>query len=244
MIQFSKPTLKAKICDMRPVIKIQWQKDPLTNRAKLLGRGKKSYRKALRCFLPTWGAYCVFCEMRIHAGPTVEHLKAEEAYPNLINYPENLLLSCRYCNSRKGTNSISIRQTYLPHLHNLMTVVDYEYPDYIPSTKHAKAQSLLNAYKLSLVETQEGYPDVRHTSRMEATYYAIEALQDYLNGELTLSFLTKSASMAGHFSIWYTLFQDYPEVLNALRTAFPGTADCFDNEGLPIPRNYPRTDPT
>lgn len=48
------------------------------------------------------GAYCSFCEMSIKHVPEVEHRETKVAGGELLKW-ENLLLSCKYCNTRKGT---------------------------------------------------------------------------------------------------------------------------------------------
>lgn len=48
------------------------------------------------------GPYCSFCELRIIHVPEVEHIEAKAEGGSLTDW-NNLLLSCKYCNTRKGT---------------------------------------------------------------------------------------------------------------------------------------------
>lgn len=45
------------------------------------------------------GPYCSFCEMSIRHVPEVEHKEAKSAVGDLTAW-DNLLLSCKYCNTR------------------------------------------------------------------------------------------------------------------------------------------------
>lgn len=47
------------------------------------------------------GAYCSFCEFHIQHVPEVEHREAKSSGGEVLEW-ENLLLSCKYCNTRKG----------------------------------------------------------------------------------------------------------------------------------------------
>ena len=45
------------------------------------------------------------------------------------------------------------------------------------------------------------------------------------------------APSKGFFSVWMTVFCDYPDMLKRFIQAFPGTdADCFDDQGQAVPR--------
>lgn len=47
------------------------------------------------------GRYCSFCEMPIFHAPEVEHKESKKKGGDLTKW-ENLLYSCKYCNTRKG----------------------------------------------------------------------------------------------------------------------------------------------
>ena len=47
------------------------------------------------------GPYCSFCEYPIHHVPEVEHRESKARGGEELDW-DNLLLSCKYCNTRKG----------------------------------------------------------------------------------------------------------------------------------------------
>ena len=48
------------------------------------------------------GAYCSYCEFPIKHVPEVEHKEAKSRGGELLDW-NNLLLTCKYCNTRKST---------------------------------------------------------------------------------------------------------------------------------------------
>lgn len=65
---------------------------------------KKKYSKyqdAEKILEERIGAYCSFCELPIMHVPEVEHKEAKAQGGELLAW-KNLLLSCKYCNTRKG----------------------------------------------------------------------------------------------------------------------------------------------
>lgn len=60
------------------------------------------YKDAEKDLEARLGAYCSFCEMTINHAPEVEHKEAKAKGGAELEW-ENLLLSCKYCNTRKGT---------------------------------------------------------------------------------------------------------------------------------------------
>lgn len=62
----------------------------------------KQYQEAEPYLEERIGAYCSFCELHIQHVPEVEHREAKAKGGEELAW-ENLLLSCKYCNTRKGT---------------------------------------------------------------------------------------------------------------------------------------------
>ncbi len=50
--------------------------------------------------------------------------------------------------------------------------------------------------------------------------------------------IIRNAQSAGFWSIWFTIFENIPDVRKSLIENFAGTANCFDENFNPIPRNY------
>lgn len=63
----------------------------------------KQYKDAEPDLEERIGAYCSFCEMSINHVPEVEHKEAKACGGEELAW-DNLLLSCKYCNTRKGTH--------------------------------------------------------------------------------------------------------------------------------------------
>lgn len=61
----------------------------------------KHYRDAEPYLEQRIGTYCSFCEMDISHAPEVEHKEAKSRGGQELEW-DNLLLSCKYCNTRKG----------------------------------------------------------------------------------------------------------------------------------------------
>lgn len=61
----------------------------------------KHYQDALSDLEVRLGPYCSFCEMVIQHVPEVEHREAKSAGGEELKW-DNLLLACKYCNTRKG----------------------------------------------------------------------------------------------------------------------------------------------
>ena len=61
----------------------------------------KKYSEAEPFLEERLGAYCSFCEFPIKHVPKVEHNVAKSQGGEVLNW-SNLLLSCKYCNTRKG----------------------------------------------------------------------------------------------------------------------------------------------
>ena len=59
------------------------------------------YADALPFLEKTLGLYCSYCEFPITHLPEVEHVSAKSKGGDLTNW-DNLLLGCKYCNTRKG----------------------------------------------------------------------------------------------------------------------------------------------
>ena len=64
----------------------------------------KSYGDALPYLEKRLGIYCSFCEMRINHVPEVEHVASKTRGGDLTAW-NNLLLGCKYCNSRKSNKT-------------------------------------------------------------------------------------------------------------------------------------------
>lgn len=194
------------------------------------------------------GAYCSFCEMSINHVPEVEHKEAKAKEGEELAW-ENLLLSCKYCNTRKGTHvKKGDKEKYLWPDEN-DTFHAYLYDTDLPklNEKYLKAQgketeekakNLYHLLKLNNIPITPSDKDRRYASRNEARNYALDskaglklmknpsAREAYLNQTKTL------AQASGFFSVWMDVFKDDDDVKKMLISAFKGTKEeyCLDQK--------------
>ena len=87
----------------------------------------KSYPEALPYLEERIGLYCSYCELPIFHVPEVEHVVSKSRGGNRTEW-DNLLLGCKYCNTRKG-NAVGPenKETFLwPDENNTALVYSYE----------------------------------------------------------------------------------------------------------------------
>ena len=212
----------------------------------------KSYGDALPYLEKSIGCYCSYCEMSINHAPEIEHIFAKNEGGSLTDW-NNLLLACKYCNTRKGTIiGKELSDVWIwPDKDN--TVLAFLYDDGIPRLNEAylkaigevtfnKASRVFTDLKLDNIPTPKG-KDRRWSSRIDAHGKAIISLESWLKAKPTeLRQCMKNnikllATSTGFFSIWMKVFSDENEIKMMLIDAFLGTdRNCFDVNGNPIPR--------
>ena len=185
------------------------------------------------------GAYCSFCELPIMHVPEVEHKEAKAKGGDELKW-DNLLLSCKYCNTRKGTKvGVGDKGKYLwpdeddtfhPFLY------DRDIPrlneDYLKGQSEEVQQKALNIYnlvKLGTIPTSPKIKDKRYFARSEARNYAVKSKEGWETVKQTsvresyLEQIKMLAENSGFFSTWMSVFQDDVEVKEMLVNAFKGT---------------------
>lgn len=211
------------------------------------------YSKALPYLESALGGYCSYCEYPIFHVPEVEHVAAKASGGSKTDW-KNLLLGCKYCNTRKGTKvkPTNIDEFLWPDVHNTATAFTYEngVPRINEETLRRVDESgvaLEKAKKLFTVLGFDNRPslgnkDRRIQQRNKAYELALESLEDWKKGkseypthlEELKRQIVRNAEGHGFFSIWMTVFSEEKELVQALIDAFPGTrTDCFDAEGHP-----------
>ncbi|MCK6376833.1 MAG: hypothetical protein L6Q69_22415, partial [Zoogloea sp.] len=83
--------------------------------------------------------------------------------------------------------------------------------------------------------------DRRWLNRLEAWGIAKESLQDLVANDTPQlrRQIVRTVKIGSYWSVWMTVFKDYPEILREMIRAIPGTAvSCFDvnNNCAPVPR--------
>lgn len=184
------------------------------------------------------GAYCSFCEMSIKHVPEVEHKEAKARGGAELEW-DNFLLSCKYCNTRKGTKvGKGEKDNYLwPDEDDTFHVFSYEDDvpkldeDYLKKNTElrSKAKNLFQLVKLDNIPTSLRDKDKRYSRRIEAHNCALKSkdgwdkVKQSSDKQVYLETIVELAESTGFFSVWMTVFKDEYEVKNLLIDAFKGT---------------------
>lgn len=208
-----------------------------------------NYRDAFPDLVDRLGTYCSYCERRIETNLAVEHVQPKSLNPTLKLEWSNFLLACVNCNSAKGNQEVTLTRYLWPDHDNTFLSFSYHQGGFVKlkenltESQQTKAQALLDLVNLHH-HPASGYPnttkaDQRWKSREEAYQSAELARTNYeqLQSESAKELVLEVAKWSGFFSVWMTVFVDYPEVRKGLIEIFLGTATtCFDENGNPIPR--------
>lgn len=211
------------------------------------------YSEALPYLEQKIGCYCSYCEFPIDHVPEVEHISSKSKGGDETAW-SNLLLGCKYCNSRKSDDVIPDNQgEYLwPDSDN--TALAYFYISGFPRVNTEAIQKLdpsgrmlkraENLYNLVNLGNKPSAKekDRRFMKRIEAYNVALNSLKEWQGitdkeTPAAQAFFRQTIRLAqryGFFSMWATVFEDDPVFLHALIDAFPGTErTCFDENGRP-----------
>ena len=215
----------------------------------------KEYQDAIPFQENRIGLYCSYCEMSIKHVPEVEH-KVSKSLGGELTAWKNLLLGCKYCNTRKKDKVTpqDKNQYFWPDEDN--TAIAYTYEDGYPKVNKEYLQELdptgnlykkaVNTYKvvgLGNDPTKKiGEKDRRFFNRNSTYYRALDSLKSRKNlkeapdlwKEDMKKQILMTATAEGFFSVWLTVFSEEPELCNALIERFPGTRkECYDESGRP-----------
>lgn len=188
------------------------------------------------------GCYCSFCEFHISHVPEVEHREAKSSGGEILAW-ENLLLSCKYCNTRKGTIvKAGDKSKYLwPDEDDTFHVFNYDedipklddlYLQTHPEMRE-RAEALFHLVQLDYMPRSPKEKDRRYRERSEARNSAIHSKADWdyiKNTEYAEAYLEQMMILAkntGFFSVWMSVFQEDNRVKNRLVQAFKGTRQEF-----------------
>lgn len=205
------------------------------------------YAEALPFLKCRIGFYCSYCGFPIIHVPEVEHVVSKSKEPALSTKWENLMLGCKYCNTRKSDDiDLGNVDDYLwPDQYNTALAFRYDYG--VPQINDAmlqqvdpsgdarsKAEKIYNLVKLG---EQPGQKADRRTMQRNEVYETAKRAKERLDRNRApdlMEQIIETAICSGFFSIWTNVFSEDPEMLNALILAFPGTEkDFFDAEGHP-----------
>lgn len=200
------------------------------------------YKEALPYLESRLGPYCSYCELPLYHAPEVEHVSSKKVNPELKTVWSNLLLGCKYCNTRKKDKVISenVEDYMWPDTEN--TALAFSYPFGVPTVNEEvlntlddsgkERQKATNLFDLLKLGNEFGKADRRVKKRNEVYEVARQSLENWkkLPVEEMKGQITFTAVANGFFSIWMTVFKDEPEMLRSFMDAFPGTEAAFFDE--------------
>lgn len=218
-----------------------------------LGNGQpkrvSNYRSWRADLLDRIGPYCCFCNMRLNDSPQVEHVIAQAIDSSLALDWDNMLLACGPCNRTKSHTPCPPATHYLPQFHNTHLAFDYKLSALLIANQAAafvyckssgidpiKGQNTISLCALDrdTTKNEDQATDLRWKYRFEALTKAKiwRAAFEELSGNFIESFvnlLQTAVESTGFWSIWFTTFEDIPEVRKMLVQNIPGTdAQSFD----------------
>ncbi len=180
------------------------------------------------------------CELPVRHVPEVEHIEAKAKGGGLTDW-DNLLLSCKYCNTRKGTKAAKgDRGKYLwPDEDD--TFHPYQYSSGAPQINEAfladqdktYSERAKRLFALVGLGNRPSYKekDRRFLARNEAYNHALLSKEGWdkvgegKDKEIYLELMIRLAQSTGFFSSWMEVFKDDEEVKKALIQGFRGTRE-------------------
>lgn len=216
------------------------------NKGKAPDKRFKRYQEAEPYLEDRLGAFCSFCEMPVNHVPEVEHKEAKGKGGEELKW-KNLLLSCKYCNTRKGIFvAKGDKNKYLwPDEDD--TFHAFRYDNDIPQLNEKylqnrsekiqqKAENLFHLLKLNNIPISPTVKDRRYASRNEARNYALDSKLGWDKVKRTperleyLKMIENLAKASGFFSVWMEVFKDDMEIKKMLVSVFKGTKKeyCLD----------------
>ena len=200
------------------------------------------------------GTFCSYCEKyNSRSALHVEHIYGRKCtdgadnliYDHLKGRWDNFLLACVNCNAIKNKKDIAIPAPYLPHTNNLLHFIEIvqggiiQIKPAVTGTDRIRTQAFIDLVGLDRIP---GHPehsdkDDRWDNRLKVFHIAERQLTKFTKPipETDLETIIDLARTNGYFSIWFTVFNDFEEVRQALvnginEVPFPGTDQhSFDN---------------
>lgn len=224
---------------MRPVKRGLVPNDPSGNPTSF-----SHYRDARDPLIERIGDCCSYCETALHSSIDVEHVQPKKHYAAGLLAWDNFLLACDECNKIKSAKPVVLNDYLWPDQDNTFRAFVYELDDapkpadgLDPINQTAATQTI----QLTGLDRVPGHPrfsgrDRRWLKRREAWGVALLTLREYRDGRVSPLSIGLTAVSRGFFSIWMTVFADFPEVRSMLIGQFKASADCFDASTQPVHR--------
>ncbi len=189
------------------------------------------------------GDYCSYCNIPLSHARQVEHVVAQSLGGGTTDW-SNLLLACGPCNNEKSNKPCPPTTHYLPDFHNTHIAFSYVEITFkrkgkthsactvVPSSivpNRAKSISTIKLLELDKLTYEAKAVDRRWDKRYNAllSARASRKLWDSLTStDQQNNFLENLKTQIlnqGFFSLWYTVFEDVPEVRQLIVESVQGT---------------------
>jgi uncharacterized protein (TIGR02646 family) len=216
-------------------------------------RTYERYQDAIGDLEERLGSYCSYCERRLPVSLAVEHVTPKSVVPELETEWSNFLLGCTNCNSVKGDKETNAQGFFWPDRDNTLRAFQYRVGGVVETTAGldeegtGKANSLrdlvgLDRHPLAPRGRRPARRDKRWKDREQVWTMAerqkatLERLPEAVWPEVR-SLILDTAAGYGFFSVWMTVFAGDRDIrLGLIARMFGTAADCFDADGLPVPR--------
>jgi uncharacterized protein (TIGR02646 family) len=208
------------------------------------------YGDAIEDLKSRLGSYCSYCERQVSASLAVEHVIPKSLHPELEREWNNFLLGCTNCNSLKSDREVEIDNFIWPDRDNTLLALIYSkggfvrLADNLNNEQKTKAQALLDLVGLQRHPAQGWVKPARKDKRWqdrEESWATAEKCRDLFEtleqADAAKVLVLEVAKSNGFFSVWMTVFNDYPDLKKELIKLFPGTAiSCFGPDGQLLDR--------
>jgi uncharacterized protein (TIGR02646 family) len=212
---------------------------PISRGAKPAGLTIRRYNDAWLPLKTAIGEYCSYCEKPLTDVIEIEHVKPKKVFPAEAIKWENLLLSCKFCNTIKGKKPTDDIGNYIwPHLDNPLLVLNYlpgqvpiPYAGITPAQldKANKSIELVGLQRTDKSMPKAGKTDNRFAKRNEAWIIAESVRKAFIsdpglmNSNPYMELLQTTIKLTGFFSVWWNAFANFPAIRHMLVGLFPGT---------------------
>lgn len=186
------------------------------------------------------GERCSYCEMHLDASLAVEHVRPKKPPGAAQEIPEralswhNFLLACTNCNSTKGDTDVVLEDYIWPDRDNTFMALTYSEGGLVDAAQghyEAQARNTIKLVGLDKTPDRSEASDRRWLNRREAWEIAQESLRDLIENDTPAlrRQIIRTVKGSAYWSIWMTVFNNYPDMLREMINAIPGTAAvCFD----------------
>jgi hypothetical protein len=200
------------------------------------------------------GVYCSYCERRLPASLEVEHVSPKSVADDLKFEWTNFLLSCKSCNTLKGTKGKRVGNYLWPDRDNTFLAFKYTKGGFVETANglhnnvRPKAVALCNLVGLDrhdqgAAQKKPSRRDKRWKDREQVWEMAVKQKDDLAMFPIAFrglarGFAVDTAVGFGFFSVWMTVFHDDPQFRVALIARMLGTpqSQCFNAGGNAVAR--------